>query len=205
MKRIIQWESQHLEVDPLTGKLISPDSIEENIKHDDEPEYDDDIVHKKQIQNLMSTPFGLWKVDDVMHPYRQFELWMGNANFTITDEIADTLERVPGVEVLQIMSRYKFIIGVGKLFDFHEVRLAIEKHLSCNISEESMIGDKSVIKKIHDLKARLSQYNQWAIFVFPNGNIDFTTSNEKDFYEQLNLYRMAVDYSSGILIENENG
>lgn len=200
MKRIIKWHSQHLEIDVLSGKL---NEFEEDFDDGDleEEEYMDS--EQMNVQNVMSTPFGLWRVDDSMHPYKQFQLWMGYTNFSINQNVVNTIKTTPGVEVLQVMTRYRFIMGVGELFNIHDVRTSIEKALLCNKDEKEMIENKEILKKIDMLKKDLSTYNQWAIYVFPNGNIDFTTSDKKDFFSERNTFRQAVDYSSGVLIESE--
>jgi len=58
-----------------------------------------------------------------------FNCWMGYTNFNLTGEIQDKLSEMDGVEALKICGRYRFFIGVGKMFDFREVRTAIEKSL----------------------------------------------------------------------------
>lgn len=55
-----------------------------------------------------------------------FDCWMGHTNFNITKKIRDTLQKTEGVEVLKICSRYRFFIGVGRMFDFKDVRKTIE-------------------------------------------------------------------------------
>ena len=67
-----------------------------------------------------------------------FDCWMGHTNFNITDNIKEELNRVDGVEVLKICSRYRFFVGVGKMFKFSNVRKNIENALS--VKE----GDKKV-------------------------------------------------------------
>lgn len=57
---------------------------------------------------------------------QNFDCWMGHTNFNITKEIKDQLNRTEGVEVLKICSRYRFFIGVGRMFDFADVRKNIE-------------------------------------------------------------------------------
>lgn len=56
-----------------------------------------------------------------------FDCWIGHTNFDITKDIKNKLNTVEGIEVLKICSRYRFFIGIGKMFDFKEVRNNIEK------------------------------------------------------------------------------
>jgi len=195
MKRIIKWHSQHLEIDVLSGKLHEEEEDFDSWSYED----DENIP----TQNVMSTPFGIWRVDDSMHPYKQFKLWMAHTNFSITPTIVEMIKKTPGVEVLQVITRYRFIIGIGELFDIHDVRLAIEKTLMCNQNESDMIHNNEICEKVEEIKKSLESHNKWAIYIFPNGKIDFTTSDDEDFIKQRNLYRQAVDYSSGVLMESE--
>lgn len=203
MKRVIKWQSQHLEIDTITGKIHESDEENDDLfENYDDLDYDEEGQHP--IQNVMSTPFGIWRVDDSMHPYKQFKLWMGHTNFSITKRVAKTLKTVPGVEVLQIMTRYRFMIGIGEMFEFSDVRVAIEKTLACNQNESDMIGNNEILEQIHELRDTLAIHDRWAIYVFPNGQIDFTTSEQQDFIQQLGIFRQAVDHSNGVLIESEN-
>lgn len=58
-----------------------------------------------------------------------FDCWIGHTNFDITHEIKNKLDKTPGVEVLKVLSRYRFFIGIGKLFNFKNVRKDIEKNI----------------------------------------------------------------------------
>lgn len=58
-----------------------------------------------------------------------FDCWMAHANFDITDNIMKQLDKVRGVEVLKVCSRYRFFLGVGRMFDFSDVRKEIEDTL----------------------------------------------------------------------------
>ena len=59
-----------------------------------------------------------------------FDCWVGHTNFNLSKKIASELEKVEGVELLRICSRYRFFIGIGKMFDFKAVRKNLEKRLS---------------------------------------------------------------------------
>jgi len=65
-----------------------------------------------------------------------FDCWMAHTNFNLTPSIRDTLNRVDGIEVLKICSRYRFFIGIGQMFDFKDVRRQIEDELNINQGEE---------------------------------------------------------------------
>ena len=204
MKRRIVWASQHLEIDTMTGKFkeISCD-CNTHSEYDDDP----DELHGEKIQNVISTPFGFWRIDDIMNPYKQFKLWMGHTNFTINAKVAQIIKSTPGVEVLTILTRYRFLIGVGELFNIRDVRTSIEKSLKCNVEVANLITNVNIKQQIEDLKTKLlATKDRWAIYVFPNGKIDFITdaNGTTQYNERLLLYKHAVDHSTGILIENEH-
>jgi hypothetical protein len=56
-----------------------------------------------------------------------FDCWMGYTNFNITEDVKDKLDSTEGVEVLKVLSRYRFFVGVGRMFDFKDVRRKIEQ------------------------------------------------------------------------------
>ena len=58
-----------------------------------------------------------------------FDCWMGHTNFNLTEDIKESLNEVDGVEVLKICSRYRFFVGVGRMFDFSDVRKNIEDQI----------------------------------------------------------------------------
>ncbi len=73
-------------------------------------------------------PFSSQFLEDITMT-SNFECWVGHTNFDLTNKIKETLDRIDGVEVLKICSRYRFFIGIGKMFSFAEVRQNIEKIL----------------------------------------------------------------------------
>ena len=58
-----------------------------------------------------------------------FDCWLGHTNFNITENVLNIIEATEGVELLKICSRYRFFVGVGRMFDFKEVRTSIENTL----------------------------------------------------------------------------
>lgn len=56
-----------------------------------------------------------------------YECRIGHTNFDITESIKSKIEKAEGVEILKICSRYRFFVGIGKMFNFKEVRKTIEE------------------------------------------------------------------------------
>ena len=92
-------------------------------------EYEGYEQHEEKV--LASSPAGgiseeMLKEASVL---ASFDCWVGHTNFDITPSIKDKIEKTKGVEVLKIQSRYRFFVGVGKMFDFKQVRKNIEDEL----------------------------------------------------------------------------
>jgi len=58
-----------------------------------------------------------------------FDCWVGHTNFNITQATFNMLDKVEGVELLKIVSRYRFFIGIGRMFHFKNVRKDLENQI----------------------------------------------------------------------------
>jgi len=63
-----------------------------------------------------------------------YECWMGHCNFNITPQIKKSLDDIDGVEILKVCTRYRFFVGIGRMFDFADVRKAIEEKLIIQVT-----------------------------------------------------------------------
>lgn len=155
---------------------------------------------EENLPKILDTPFGYFRVDDTMNPMKQFQCAIANTNFPITKKIKTIINKIDGVEVLVIISRYKFIIGIGKLFDIQTVQKTIEK-IICNENKTVISIDDNVIKRINKLKINLNKiYPIWSIYMFPNGNLDFEIRTEEI---NKGIFPQLPKISGGILIESK--
>jgi hypothetical protein len=148
----------------------------------------------KPIAVISSPTLGVVPVMPHAIPSKSFNFWIGHTNFSITEEVAYILEEAMGVETLDIISRYRFRIAIGKAFSSGEVKQNIVK-LLCESS--------SLEENIHNLKSKLSSENKyWFIFVAPNGNMDYAVSEEldEDFKATFKVYEETRDKVNGTLI-----
>ena len=90
---------------------------------DSEVEYEDISIGKPLI-----FPVSQQLLEDVTM-LSNYDCWIGHTNFDITPIVKDKLNKIPGIEVLKICSRYRFFIGIGNMFDFTDVRKIIEGEL----------------------------------------------------------------------------
>lgn len=109
----------------LQNNVIKDETDEEEDEEDDD---DYDIDDEIKSSKIITTPF-MPLTNQVMEDISMlstFDCWIGHTNFDVTNNIKNILDEIPGIELLKICSRYRFFIGVGKLFDFKNVRKDIE-------------------------------------------------------------------------------
>jgi hypothetical protein len=186
-----KWEDEEEQSSPPTVSHMNtaspyPEEEEEDSGIDITELYSGFI---SEMPTIVSTPVGMYRLQDRMSPTNQFDCWMGYTNFDITEEVKNTIESIKGVELLVVLTRYRFFLGVAKLFNFRDVRVEIENNLCNRHVEQINIQDDEIREKVEDLQNRLSsEYKHWAIFVFPNGGIDYTfsdDSNDDSFIERM--------------------
>jgi hypothetical protein len=125
---MIVWQKW---VDPF-GK--NPDDIEwpgykdhevsDNFDKDEEDNDDtlEEVIDKIQSSKsnpiqVIATPMGIIPYNEHTACSKIFNFWVGHTNFNITAKIAKIIEDSDGVETLDIFTRYRFRISVGKLFE----------------------------------------------------------------------------------------
>lgn len=106
------------------------DDDEEEIEIDEEDDDYLDSDNKEELNKIAApiVPLTSQIIEDIS-VLSSFDCWIGHTNFDITLNTKNILDKIQGVEVLKILSRYRFFIGVAKLFDFKEVRQEIEENL----------------------------------------------------------------------------
>lgn len=90
----------------------------------DDEESDGDYIDEADLpppntqQNIrvMATPMGIIPVTEYTASGKIFNFWTGHTNFDITEKIATIIEKIDGVESLDVFTRYRFRISVGKAF-----------------------------------------------------------------------------------------
>lgn len=104
------------------------DDIEENLDSfsEDDSEYEEDIqreeIQKNKIINsqyikVMATPMGIIPINENTASNKIFNFWLGHTNFDITKKVLSIIEDTQGVETLDIFTRYRFRIAIGKAFN----------------------------------------------------------------------------------------
>jgi hypothetical protein len=78
---------------------------------------------------VIATPMGIIPVNDGTASGKIFNFWMGHTNFDITKKVAEIIEKTEGVESLDIYTRYRFRISIGKAFEDSFVMRDINKYV----------------------------------------------------------------------------
>ena len=99
---------------------------------------DSDKNHKppeflKESVQVMATPMGIIPINEHTASSKIFNFWIGHTNFDISKKISDIIEQTPGVETLDIFTRYRFRVAIGKVFDDGQVMRNINKNVNSHI------------------------------------------------------------------------
>jgi hypothetical protein len=99
---------------------VSIDSIaneSDHIDEDDEISSVEDQMSHPQKMRAIATPMGLIPYTENTASSKIFNFWVGHSNFNINEHIIDIIENTDGVETLDVFTRYRFRIAIGKVFD----------------------------------------------------------------------------------------
>lgn len=94
------------------------------------------LNHKKfkGKMKVIATPMGIIPVNDNTASNKIFNFWMGHTNFDITYNIARVIELTEGVETLDIFTRYRFRVGIGKAFEDSIVMRTINQRVYAELT-----------------------------------------------------------------------
>lgn len=125
---LVVWEKW---IDPFGEALDEAKwtDYESEIEDLDDVDFvDEDQLIQKQIKAI-ATPMGIIPYNELTSPAKLFNFWVGHTNFNITPKIVSIIENTHGVEILDIFTRYRFRIGIGKCFSDSETMKLINDKL----------------------------------------------------------------------------
>jgi hypothetical protein len=196
MEKQIKWEKW---VDPFLSNLDDFNLPDDNEDDDDDSfgKYESTMQNKpfKKIGMgpVMMGPMGMIPLTENNIPSKIYCFWMGHTNFNITPEIAREIELVEGVECLDIFTRYRFRVAVGKAFlnsnldehgrEIDPFGMSVLKSISDKVCPKIKQGKCVVSNKtapiltndngINLLKRSLKKkFAFWVICVLPDGQLD---------------------------------
>ena len=105
---------------------------------DDEEEKDlDHFVSEMKEIRVIATPMRLMPYNELTAPGKIFNFWVAHTNFNISSAVSTIIENCEGVEILDIFTRYRFRIGVGKCFNDSETMKNINDKVYAFLSENN--------------------------------------------------------------------
>ncbi|MGA1049455.1 MAG: hypothetical protein ACO3UU_15740, partial [Minisyncoccia bacterium] len=109
--------------------IVDPIELLNNEASDED---EDEIVHPQNRDpiKVIASPLGLIPYNEHTAPGKIFNFWLGHTNFNITEQVKNIIEQSDGVEILDVFTRYRFRIAIGKCFNDSEIM----KHISDKIS-----------------------------------------------------------------------
>jgi hypothetical protein len=130
----IVWEKWR---DPFGSDEDGQDHPSITEQPDDEEIYnpyeeDDSTIstNSKEVKcKILITPMGAIPYNEFTASGKIFNFWTGHSNFTITNNIVDIIEDTEGVETLDVFTRYRFRIAIGKAFSDSEVMRKINSNI----------------------------------------------------------------------------
>jgi hypothetical protein len=177
VERKIVWQKW---IDPIASQTedVEFDSIEGDEYKPYMDSYEKLEKSQKNIGPVLMGPMGVIPLNENSSPSKIFKFWIGHTNFNLSLPILKQIESVSGVETLDVFTRYRFRISVGRLFKTRNV---------CSEITQLVCGNKVVDDPklpINLIKKQMSKYTHWAIFALPNGKLDSVGSNDEYIVQQ---------------------
>jgi len=116
---------QDLDDEPFLEEDYEQEEYEE-----EQPMDSHSVSSKKSLPvRVMATPMGIIPVTENTASGKIFNFWIGHTNFNISKRVSDIIEETEGVETLDVFTRYRFRIAIGKAFSDSEVMRDINVQL----------------------------------------------------------------------------
>ena len=122
-ENVVVWEKW---IDPylqgIEDSIPTPPEVEEleeeYLEDEEESEEEEEYgtIDKLGKFRAIATPMGIIPINESTASGKIFNFWVGHTNFDITNALALIIEETSGVETLDVFTRYRFRIGIGKAF-----------------------------------------------------------------------------------------
>lgn len=124
-----------LELENIIDSETNPTFLDDNNQvidneesSDDNPQIESHNFVKQKIP-FMFTPMGIIPYTEYTAAGSIFNFWTGHTNFNLSKNICDIIENTDGIETLDIFTRYRFRVGIGKCFVDSIVMRKINKNI----------------------------------------------------------------------------
>lgn len=150
-------------------KWSDPVALHINKRHEDENGnlmvFKEDAFENLDLDNPCAlTRVGVIPYHESNAPSKLFKFWVGHTNFDVSLRVARAIEAEPGVESLDVYTRYRFRVGIARQFNDEAVKKGIEAGLSRDAAPRS-----TGLGKI--LNAMRSSQSPWAVAILPRDGI----------------------------------
>lgn len=206
----IAWESWNAKIEEITmsQEILPPEMDIDELTYS-EMEIPPELMPQEifiQPQRILYTPLGAYPEESQLKPSDRWDCWLAYTNFDITNDIAEIIEDIHGIEALRVLGRYSFFVGVGKLFDIKDVRIRMEKEL-CAYSEQEILSDENTQATVDLVKEQLMTKKYWSMLVSPAGDVEYIVSDKMDriYLEDLNKLLERKQNVGGIILRGNDG
>jgi hypothetical protein len=202
-RKKISWESWNAKVlvdapeEPVKEETPTYEPVEEQV----------DYLLPFQTARVIYTPLGAFPEESILKPSDRWDCWIAHTNFPVTSKILNILnEEIDGIEVLKIMGKYSFFVGVARLFDIRDVRKQIDDKI-CSYTENEIFSNDEIEETVNLLKDQLKDNNFWSILVYPEGMVEYVVANEINI-EYLDALSSLIEKKNnfgGIILRSDHG
>lgn len=118
-----KWTDYNNEIDTLDNAVDEEDEDSEKYINNNPIK-----IGEKPIK-VIASPLGLIPYNEYTASSKIFNFWIGHTNFNITKNVKEIIENTDGVEILDVFTRYRFRIAVGKCFEDADVMASINQNV----------------------------------------------------------------------------
>lgn len=144
-------------------------------------------------------------------PDQYLHLWTADTNFYVTKQVRKVVCTTPGVAYYKAMTPYRFIMGVGELFNQNTVKKEVAARLMVEVQDDYFMNDFTFtlgdhISVVERLKEQIKA-EFWAIYLFPNGKTKVITSQCEDesFAAEFALLQQIKENFGGHIVSYLDG
>lgn len=220
MRKIV-WEAWQ---DPLNGNLDKFSNFEDDgIAYNKFPgeidieDCDENTIFALKNDKIMSTPHGLLSMTENTLAANRFEFWLIHTNFDIRRDFVEKIEKIHGVETIDVFTRYRMRIGfpISGLFNISDIKYNVGQ-LVKNLNDEDInknlrvigaeYGD-TILKNIKDIYNQVANSCQyWTIYLSPNGKVEVVKSNDnyQEYCQMAAVVKDVKQMVGGHLLSSED-
>ena len=98
--------------------------------------YNDGYDENKQKGRAIMTNMGLVPINPNNTPGKIFNFWVAHSSLDLTREVINKVKKLPGIEIIKPLTRYRMQIGIGKQFNEDEVKSSVNTTIKGIVKSE---------------------------------------------------------------------